>query len=98
MKNENHGEDLLCQVLGFKFLSGNEKFAAMSCPIKVSEEKSRGVAVLCNFFSAQHSLISFSKQVAKYININHYKRHVNVKRNLGTGELFCIYDENANQL
>jgi hypothetical protein len=77
----------LCQVLGFKYLSGNERFTASSCPIKCNDEKARGVAVFVNFYKTNANTIAAAGRVQRYINIDNYKSHVLVKRDPSTNSL-----------
>lgn len=90
MESDGTGADRLCQVLGFKFLTGNSKFSAMSCPIEVDEEKARGVAVLCAFFQAENNVVTALKRVPKYVDMKKFKNHVTIKRDLDTDKITLL--------
>lgn len=90
MRSDTRGRDRLCQVLGFKFLSGNPKFSSISCPISVKKENARGVSVLCNFFTVQNKVLTVAKTAPDYINIDNFKKHVILKRDLHTNDLFIV--------
>lgn len=82
--------DVLCQVIGFNFLTGRETFSGVSCPLTVSEDKARGVAVLCNIFKVKNGIVTSSGQPFKYIDIKYFKMHVKLKRDLYTNDLRIV--------
>lgn len=92
MKVGRHDE--LCQVIGFKFLTGRETFTGSSCPLEVSEDKSRGVAVLCNIFNrslhGRQEAVTSSGLPFKYIDIKAFKAHVKLRRDLNTNQLHTV--------
>lgn len=87
MESDDNGPDRLCQVLGFKFLTGNPKFSAMSCPIKVEEEKARGVAVFCAFFRVTNDVVTAMRSAPKYIDMKKFKNHVTIGRDLHSDKI-----------
>jgi len=78
--------ELIVQCLGFKFLDGKPNFHGESCPIK-KDERERSVAVLCCFFHAEDRVISTVNRAQRYVSVDNYIRHANVKRDLKTGSL-----------
>lgn len=86
------GADELYQIMGFKFNEGRETFSGVSCPLKfptTSEGKARGISVLCNNFKVNENVVTSTGYPFKYININNFKNHVKLKRDLKTNQL-CI--------
>lgn len=87
MGSDDNAPNRLCQVLGFKFLTGNPKFSAMSCPIEVEEEKARGVAVFCAFFRVTNNVVTAMRTVPKYIDMKKFKNHVTITRDLHSDKI-----------
>lgn len=90
MKSGEKKPDRLCQVLGFKFRTGNPRFTAMSCPIKIDKEKARGVDVLCNFFSINNKILTTKNGAPKYVDFAQFSRHATIKRDLNTNDLILL--------
>lgn len=72
------GIKVICLVIGFKFLTGKQKFKGISCPIH--KENGKGVAVQVFKFVEIGGVLKIQKEQALFINIDKYESHVQVKR------------------
>lgn len=90
MKSAGKKPDQLCQILGFKFRTGNPTFTAMSCPFKVEKEKARGVDALCNFFVVTNKFITATNRAPQYVDLKQFSSHAQIKRTLNTNDLILM--------
>ena len=104
-KDRNYFVDQnVCQVLGFRDKkaakgSKNRTFKGFYCPVKHTSGLGRGVEMLCNFFNVEERLtntgtkvrvLMWSGNTQKYVDIEHYKSHINLNRDLGSEELVLL--------
>lgn len=76
---EVNGKEVICQVLGFKYINENYAFKGISCPIK--HEGGSGVDVQIFQFRQQGTgFLTAHKKRDCFVNIEQYLRHVSLKR------------------
>lgn len=84
-------EVCICQVLGFRYLTGKGAFKGVMCPIK-PPEKARGVEILINILKIDSLTkeVIFSNNIPKYVNIQNYKAHIKLQRSAVTNKMILI--------
>lgn len=84
-----NGEETICQVIGFRYITGSYKFKAVSCPIK--SEAGKGIEVLVfQFKSMANGILAIQRKRDCYINIDNYIKHISLKRHNKIGNYMLI--------